>query len=127
MDAVGIDRCTCFVRNIAPGVNEEQLTDLFGQVGPVKNAFIIGSKGSEVHKGYGFVTFALPDDAKAAITKLSNHTLAGKRLQVQSTPTPPRLNRKLQKPSRCEAHSDAPIPHLLHVSHPCPHMAAHSG
>lgn len=78
----GIDRCTCFVRNIATDVNEEQLTDLFGQVGPVKNAFIIGEKGTPYHKGFGFVTFALPDDAQSAVTKLANHKLAGKRLQV---------------------------------------------
>lgn len=83
----GVDRCTCFVRNIATDVNEEQLTDLFGQVGPVKNAFIIGEKGAENHKGYGFVTFALPDDAQSAVAKLANHKLAGKRLQVQRSRT----------------------------------------
>ena len=94
----GMDRCTCFVRNIATSVTEEQITELFGEVGPVKKAFIIGEKGSGSHKGYGFVTFALPADAQAAVSKLANHKLEGKRLQVGGRDT----NKTGQDPSHTE-------------------------
>jgi nucleolar protein 4 len=77
-----IDRCTCFVRRVPIDVHEEQLLDLFGTVGPVKKAFLVQDKGAQEHKGYGFVKFAIADDAKAAVQKLGNHSLKGQKLQV---------------------------------------------
>lgn len=78
------DRCTCFVRRISTDVNEEQLLDLFGTVGPVKKAFLVQDKGAAKHKGYGFVKFAIAEDATAAVQKLANHSLNGQRLQVRA-------------------------------------------
>jgi RNA recognition motif-containing protein len=80
-----IDKCTCFVRRVQQDVKEEDLLELFGAIGPVKNAFIVQEKDDAKHKGYAFVTFALADDAKKAVQQLANHNLKGSRLQVSAT------------------------------------------
>lgn len=42
----------------------------------------VRDKGAEKHKGFGFVTFALPEDAQRAVDELNNTSLAGRKLQV---------------------------------------------
>jgi RNA recognition motif-containing protein len=79
----GIDKRTCFVRGVPTNVAEEQLLEVFGSIGPVKKCFLVRDKGAEEHKGFGYVTFALPDDASAAVTSLQHHKMDGRKLQVR--------------------------------------------
>lgn len=78
-----IDKCTCFVRRVPKDVGENELLEVFGAIGPVKKAFIVQDKDEERHKGYAFVNFALPDDAKKAVRELANHSLHGSKLKVR--------------------------------------------
>lgn len=79
-----LDKSTCFVRNVPTSVGEDRLTECFAEVGPVRKAFLVRTRGSDVHKGIAFVTFALPDDASKAVRELNAHNLDGKPLHVRS-------------------------------------------
>jgi nucleolar protein 4 len=76
-------RRTIFVRGVSREVDEETLQQLFGEVGPLRSCFLVKKDGQEKHDGYGFVQFALAEDAARAVEALSGHFLAGRRLQVR--------------------------------------------
>mmetsp|Transcript_37125 Transcript_37125/g.60511 ORF Transcript_37125/g.60511 Transcript_37125/m.60511 type:complete len:88 (-) Transcript_37125:2452-2715(-) len=67
-------RDTVFVRNIAVGTHTDELNEAFSEIGPVKDAFIVVEKNGPnkgKSKGFGFVQFALPEDAVTAVKKLN--------------------------------------------------------
>lgn len=77
------DPRTLFVRNISFDVADEKpLEELFSDVGPIKSAFLVRDKGATKHKGFGFVTYALQEDADRAAAELNGKPLAGRKLQV---------------------------------------------
>ena len=78
---------TVFVRNIADGVNVAELNEVFGDIGPVKHCFIVvekegPNKGKSKH--FGFVQFALEEDASAAISQLQRKIIGGKPLILEA-------------------------------------------
>jgi nucleolar protein 4 len=78
------DLRTVFVRGISFDVQDEKpLEALFSDVGPVKQCFLVRAKGEDKHKGMGFVTFALPEDAARAIEQLNHTKLEGRKLLVR--------------------------------------------
>jgi RNA recognition motif-containing protein len=61
---------TVFVRNLPYTCTDAGLEEAFGEIGPVKESFIVAEKGTGGQsKGFGFVTFALAEDAAAAVAK----------------------------------------------------------
>lgn len=84
--SVAMDDTTCFVRNLPFSINDDKLTEMFSEIGPVKKAFLVREKGSDKHKGYGFVTFALKEDAEKAAKKLGGKKEDGRTLQVRCCP-----------------------------------------
>ena len=77
------DESTCFVRNLSASVTDEQVTQLFGEVGPVRKAFLVRDKGAEGHKGMAFVSYALKEDAEKATRQLGGCKLDGKTIHVR--------------------------------------------
>eukprot|EP01033_Poteriospumella_lacustris_P001229 gene1229-895_t len=71
-----------FVRNLPYDVSDEDLTALFEEVGPLKNVSI-AKEANGKSRGFGFVKFALEDDAKAALTKLQGHDIKGRKLKLE--------------------------------------------
>ncbi|KAK7476216.1 hypothetical protein BaRGS_00032570, partial [Batillaria attramentaria] len=57
---------TLFVRNLPFTASNETLTKVFGDIGPVKTAFVVKEKGSDKCKGYGYVKFSMLEDAVKA-------------------------------------------------------------
>lgn len=49
------------------------LSDLFSAVGPIKSAFVVTEQPSGTSRGFGFVRFALAEDAQAAIDRFATH------------------------------------------------------
>lgn len=76
------DNRTVFVRGISFDVDEKPLEEAFSEIGPVKQCFIVREKGAKKHKGFGFVQFAIPEDAERAVEELNNKQVAGRKLLV---------------------------------------------
>lgn len=82
MDDRKTDKNTVFVRGVSFDVQDRELNDFFSDIGPVRQAFLVKSRGGAKHKGYGFVQFALQTDAERAATELNGKELQGRKLQV---------------------------------------------
>ena len=70
-----------YVGNLSFRTTEDELTDLFGQVGPVESASIITDRDTGRSKGFGFVAMA-DDDAEKAIAAFNGKDFGGRALTV---------------------------------------------
>ena len=77
-----LDPRTVFVRGVDAAVDDAQLQEFFAEVGPVKNAFLVRRGKGAPHRGFGFVQFALAEDAERAAAQLHGAELAGRKLKV---------------------------------------------
>lgn len=71
-----------FVRNLPFSATTRDLEELCGGIGPVKRASIIQSADG-VSRGFGFVKFAIPEDAVRAAAILASTDLKGRTLSVE--------------------------------------------
>lgn len=79
-----------YVGNLPFELSETQLKECFQQFGEVKEALLITDKRTGRPKGFGFVEFASPEEAKHAIEKMDGEELGGRKLRVNSaTPKVP--------------------------------------
>jgi RNA recognition motif-containing protein len=81
------DQRTVFVRGVSFATDEKELEDAFTDIGPVRSCFLVRSKGETKHKGFGFVQFAIAQDADRAVQELDGKVVAGRKLQVRA-PSP---------------------------------------
>lgn len=84
------DVSSVFVRNLPLSTTDDQLKQLFADVGPVRQAFLVktgggsGDRKAEAKsRGYGFVQFAVPADAARAVASWNGHLLQGRRILVE--------------------------------------------
>jgi RNA recognition motif-containing protein len=70
-----------FVGNLSFQTTEQELSDLFGQVGKVESVSIITDRMTGRSKGFGFVEMD-NDAAETAITKFNGTDLSGRKLTV---------------------------------------------
>lgn len=82
---------TLFVGRLPPSARSEQLEELFSQVGPVKQCFVVTEKGSKACRGFGYVTFSMLEDVQRALKEITtfeghkiNVTVAKKKLRNKS-------------------------------------------
>ena len=73
---------TVFVRGISFSSGKDDVEKAFEAVGPVRKCFLVQAKGDAKHKGYGYVQFALREDAAAAVRQLHSSSLGGRKLKV---------------------------------------------
>jgi nucleolar protein 4 len=80
------DARTVFVRNVAFSVDSAVLEQVFADIGPVRQCFLVTQKGVEgtKHRGIAFVQFAIPEDAQRAVEELNGREVAGRRLKVSA-------------------------------------------
>ncbi|KAF6086722.1 RNA binding motif protein 28 [Phyllostomus discolor] len=110
---------TLFVGRLPPSARSEQLEELFSQVGPVKQCFVVTEKGSKVCRGFGYVTFSMPEDVQRALKEITtfegskiNVSIAKKKLRNKSKEKGGKENsespKKEQKPKKAKvAHKKA--------------------
>ncbi|CCE83193.1 Piso0_003765 [Millerozyma farinosa CBS 7064] len=77
----GIDRRTLFVRSIPLDATSEELSEFFSQFAPVKHAVIVTDSNHE-SRGFGFVSFALDDDALTALVESKKAKFKGRVLKI---------------------------------------------
>jgi len=80
-----------FVGNLAYGVTDDDLQQLFSQAGTCESASVVTDRETGQSRGFAFVTMANADDAERARKQLDGTDLKGRRLRVdeandQSTP-----------------------------------------
>ncbi|KAM7121393.1 RNA-binding protein 28 isoform 1-T1 [Molossus nigricans] len=71
---------TLFVGRLPPSARSEQLEELFSQVGPVKQCFVVTEKGSKACRGFGYVTFSMLEDVQRALKEIT--TFEGCKISV---------------------------------------------
>jgi cleavage stimulation factor subunit 2 len=71
-----------FVGNIPFGTTEEQLMDVFKEVGPVKSFRLMFDKETGKPKGYGFCEYYDSETALSAIRNLNRAEVNGRELKV---------------------------------------------
>ncbi|XP_067915483.1 RNA-binding protein 28 isoform X2 [Heterodontus francisci] len=96
---------TVFVRNLPASAVGERLEEIYSELGPVKHCFVVKEKGSQTCRGFGYVTFSLPEDAQRALKevtfydgqKLSASLAKKKLLRKKAAPKErPKINTKQQ-------------------------------
>ena len=71
-----------YVGNLAFGVNDKDLRELFAQVGVCESSAVIVDRDTGQSRGFGFVEMASNDDAQKAITQFNGQDLRGRALKV---------------------------------------------
>ena len=85
MDIKGdLDPRSLFVRGISFDVGDAELNETFSAIGPVRHAFVVKDNRNGRHKGYGFVQYALQEDAERAVEDLHGTELGGRKIKVES-------------------------------------------
>ncbi len=71
-----------YVGKLPYQTTEQDLSDLFGQLGQVVSATVIMDRETGRSKGFGFVEMSNDQEAQAAIQQLNNSTLEGRTIVV---------------------------------------------
>ena len=71
-----------YVGNLAYAVTNEDLMELFAQVGSVEKAVVVTDKFSGQSRGFGFVEMADQEGATKAIETLNETDLKGRRIKI---------------------------------------------
>jgi cold-inducible RNA-binding protein len=71
-----------YVGNLSYNISEEQLRELFGQAGEIKEVSLIMDRDTRRPKGFGFVEMTTQADAEKAIQMFNEYELDGRKLTV---------------------------------------------
>ncbi len=71
-----------YVGNLSYNVTEDQLRDLFGQAGKIKDVALIMDRDTQRPKGFGFVEMETQVEAQKAIEMFNEYELEGRRMMV---------------------------------------------
>src|SRR5712692_9469512 len=80
--STGAYRLRLYVGSLSYQTTEQELADLFGQVGQVISATVITDRDSGRSKGFGFVEMSNDDEAQKAIDQLNGTTLGSRQIVV---------------------------------------------
>lgn len=71
-----------YVGKLPYKTTDQDLSDLFGQIGEVLSATVIIDRDTGRSKGFGFVEMSNDQDAQTAIQQLNNSSLEGRSIVV---------------------------------------------
>jgi RNA recognition motif-containing protein len=71
-----------YVGNLPYSVNEDQLRELFGQVGEIASVSIITDRDTGRSKGFGFVEMSSEEEAQEAIKRFNGYSIDNRSLTV---------------------------------------------
>jgi len=73
-----------FVGNLDFRTSSEEISELFVQVGPIKEVFLPLDRETRRPRGFAFVEYESEEDAEKAIAKFNGHELGGRPLRVNA-------------------------------------------
>lgn len=79
-----------FVGSLSWNTGDQELRDLFSQVGEVTDVKVITDRETGRSRGFGFVTFTNSDDANSAVSKFDGTEVDGRNLKVNIAEDKPR-------------------------------------
>ena len=82
-----------YVRNLSDLTTEQELENLFSQVGDVTSLKIMKDLNTGESKAYGYLTMSAQSEADKAVSRFNNYTFAGHTLKVGLTKPRVQLNR----------------------------------
>jgi cold-inducible RNA-binding protein len=71
-----------FVGNLSWDVRDEQLKEVFGEVGTVEEAVVIIDRMKNRSKGFGFVTMSTEEEAQNALEQINGKEVDGRPINV---------------------------------------------
>ncbi len=71
-----------YIGNLPWSVRQDDLMQLFGQVGQINDAVVITDRNTGRSRGFGFVEYASDEDARKAIQQFNGYDLDGRKLTV---------------------------------------------
>ncbi len=80
-----------YVGNISFDTNEQDLEDVFGEIGTVQSVNIITDRDTGRSRGFGFVELSSQEEGQNAIAELDGKEIDGRNLKVNEAK--PRENR----------------------------------
>uniref|UniRef100_A0A667ZQH8 RNA binding motif protein 28 n=1 Tax=Myripristis murdjan TaxID=586833 RepID=A0A667ZQH8_9TELE len=64
---------TLFVRSLPTSASNERLLEIFSEIGPIKQCFVVNEKGTDKCRGFGYVTYSMEEDAQRAIKEIREY------------------------------------------------------
>lgn len=64
---------TIFVRSLPATASNQRLEEIFSEVGPLKQCFVVKEKGTETCRGFGYVTYSMEEDAQTALKEIREY------------------------------------------------------
>jgi cold-inducible RNA-binding protein len=71
-----------FISGLPLEVGEAELTEVFGDFGPVRSLRIIKDRETKLSRGFGFVEMVNDDEAKEAIRCMNGASYYGRKIRV---------------------------------------------
>ena len=71
-----------FVGSLPYSTNDEELRELFAEVGTVESATVIMERETGRSKGFGFVEMSSAEEAQKAVKELDGREISGRRIVV---------------------------------------------
>jgi len=71
-----------YIGNLAYGVTEDEITDLFKEYGDVVSVNVIKDRDTGNSKGFGFVEMENQEGAEKAIKELDGNDIKGRKIKV---------------------------------------------
>lgn len=76
-------RTQIFVRHVPKEVDQEEFESFFSEISPVRHAVVVRDPETKESRGFGFVSFATPEDAQTALIELPKKHLRNNKLQAE--------------------------------------------
>ncbi|KAK9474803.1 nucleolar protein 4 [Dipodascopsis tothii] len=109
-----VPNTTVFVRSIPFKATSEELSDFFSEISPIKHCVVVTDRETNESKGFGFVKFAVAEDAAAAIEACKKTKFQGRLLRVDLARRRQRADgAAVEAPAKAETEIEKRRPRLI--------------